>query len=66
MQCVLHTVTNLCSLLGLKLNRFKMRAIAVHSAMAPTRLLLQDHPVEWVTNYTYLGIVFDHKLTFAP
>ena len=29
-------------------------------------LTLFDHPIEWVSSFTYLGIVIDNKLSFDP
>jgi len=63
-QIALNILTDKCSELGLKISKEKSRAMAFQNKLEREKLKIQDHELEWVQEYRYLGILVDNRLLF--
>ena len=63
-QTSLNALANKCAELGLKISPSKTKAMQYFAAAPEKPLILGSQVLEWVTNYKYLGVVFDYKLNF--
>ncbi|XP_068225488.1 uncharacterized protein [Palaemon carinicauda] len=63
MQNALDMVSGECKELGLKINSVKIKAMAVKLDFDPPRLIIDNTPIEWVTDYKYLGVILNHHLS---
>ncbi|XP_068245407.1 uncharacterized protein [Palaemon carinicauda] len=62
MQITLDTIAASCQVLGLKINLNKTKAMAVKHSQPPPPLNLLGTPIEWVKNFTYLGVNLNFRL----
>lgn len=61
---VLDAVTRACKDLGFRISADKSRAMAVKTPTPEASLRIQGVRLEWCTEYPYLGVVIDRRLTF--
>lgn len=62
----LQIIENRCEYLGLKISAEKSRAMSIRTMNnAPFHLELQGRPLEWESEYKYLGITIDRKLKMS-
>ena len=62
-QEALTTVANKCEELGLKINHDKTKAMTFGTKPQPP-LKINGIDVGWTNSHTYLGVCFDHHLSF--
>jgi ribonuclease HI len=66
MQHTLNILANACTQIGLKINANKTKAMMFRKGTHHSRpdLTLQGHPLEFVSEYKYLGVFFTPNLKF--
>ncbi|XP_068206292.1 uncharacterized protein [Palaemon carinicauda] len=64
MQRALNAISHKSNELGLKINIGKTKAMLIKAPNPLQPLTIGTEPLEWVDNYTYLGIIIDKQLTF--
>ena len=64
-QWAINQLLEKCNLLGLKINICKSKCMAIKGKPPKTNITLNNTPLEWVTKFTYLGVIIDHHLTFT-
>jgi hypothetical protein len=52
--------------LGLEMSKSKTKAMNMFCTNHIGQLTLGDFAIEWVKEYTYLGILLDRSLSFVP
>lgn len=65
-RALLRSVTRACETMGLIINRDKTKAVAFRYRRLPNPFLIDDRPIPWCREITYLGVRLDSRLTFAP
>ncbi|XP_068243803.1 uncharacterized protein [Palaemon carinicauda] len=66
MQITLDTIAASCQVFGLKINPNKTKAMAIKHSQPPPPLNLLGMPIEWVNNFTYLGVNLNFRLSPTP
>lgn len=62
-QEALTTVANKCEKLGLKINHNKTKAM-IFGTNPQLPLKISGNDIGWTNSHTYLGVCFDHHLSF--
>ena len=65
LQRTLNSLTTACTNIGLTISTNKTKAMAFPTAPRDP-LYINNHPLEWVNRYKYLGIILDSRMTFGP
>ncbi|XP_066988282.1 uncharacterized protein [Macrobrachium rosenbergii] len=64
-QQSLYLTEGKCKELGLKINTNKTKAMAIKHTRPPNNLSIMGKPIEWVSDFMYLGVNINHKLSPA-
>ncbi|XP_066965694.1 uncharacterized protein [Macrobrachium rosenbergii] len=64
-QQSLYLIEGKCKELCLKINTDKTKAMAIMHTRPPNNLSIMGKPIEWVSDFMYLGVNINHKLSPA-